>query len=720
VPNPAWSTIHGLIDRISSNPADLYGPQYLPSSHGTPMVASGFAHLYDIFVDMTARSPHLVDRMWLVACVLLERSVRHTPKELPGYASLLEDKCQAVVRFAEALPWQQATFHLQHPKVLFFGAQLPASLVGYDWAVGRAHTQLVSLVIQRLPWDSFSCPPEASVSFLQWFLDWNILDPDAIPARLRAIIKPDAALLQSLMDPLHPSSLAQPSGAAAAAASDNLDWSKIDPLDLATSFNQSILLRTLKDGRAAGDPSASLLENAFLLRDISLASGNEMVIVACVRETRGMMSACLHNPHTMGQSNNNNNNNNNNNDNNNTVPKQARSSSKPGGGGAKDKNKQPRAVTWHLSSREQISLLTTVILPLARYNVSVRVAGQLMLSVLDILNASAPLPQLLKDPKSRLTAKLERHPNSDPDFNLKVHGLILQSIQVASSPLCLEILNTASLIVESKPHQPPYLIFEVFEAALQSYLSKEDAKFSTAVATFQLPTVAWELCVQACNERRFSLCLLVMLEKQRRNIHQYDASHWQSYALALVETVTHHSPPKITEYHLFPLWFFVLNVLSDARCKPDSGDGVFGSRSCQLFFSHLKAFGGSSKRDKFVSFFANTPPAPITVPDPSVRMRLGARAVMLFSRRIMAHHGVKGINLPAEFDWVMSEKTALLAHNIPYVKAFFDEAETFLSPLCDLLSFQLAITSTLAPEAQHYIRPIIEQLCSTHPSSPIS
>ena len=390
-----------------------------------------------------------------------------------------------------------------------------------------------------------------------------------------------------------------------------------------------------------------------------------------------------------------------------TMPPIVRKASQKGG------SKKIQA-TWHMSSREQISLLTTVILPLARYSVSVRVAGQLMLSILDILNSKYPLPELIKDPKAKLSPKSEIHPKSDPDFNLKVHGLILQSIQVAAPALCLEILNTASLIMETRADQPPVLMFEVFEAALQSYLSKDDAKLNTAVASFQLPTCPWELCVQACNERRFSLCLLLMLEKQRRSINQYDAARWLPYALALVETVAYHCPPKITEYNLFPLWFFALTVLNDPRCKPPSTSdvGPFGSRSIQLFFLHLKAFGGSTNMDKFVSFFAKTGPPPIVISDPSIRMRLAARAVMLFAKRIMSHHGVKGINLTAELDWIMAEKPTLVAQHVSFAKTFFDEAETFLSPLCDLASFEQSLIATLAPEAQHYLLRIID-----HPSA---
>jgi hypothetical protein len=414
-----------------------------------------------------------------------------------------------------------------------------------------------------------------------------------------------------------------------------------------------------------------------LLRDIAWASRNEVVVVSCLREIRSILAVSLHNPHSM----------------------------KPKRGPKKPSAAKKVVPTWHLSSREQISLLTSVILPLARFNVSDRVAGQLMLSILDILNSKYPEPELIKDPQSKLTAKLEPHPKFDPEFTSKVHGLILQSIQVASGPLCLEILNTAALIMETSADKVPHLLFEVFEAALHSFLTKPDVRISHAIAALQLPVIPFELCVQACNERRFTLCLLLMLEKQLRSIEQHEASRWLPYSHAIIETIAHHVPPKISEYHLFPLWFLALRIFNDSRFRPTSGpDGaVLFSQTIAIFTSHLKVFGGTTNMDKFKSLFANSGPPPISVPEPSIRLHLAARATLLFSHRILQSHGLKDLNLVDELEWIMSERPALLAQHVPFAKGFFDEAETFLSPVCDLASFQEALIRTLAPEASHYL-----------------
>lgn len=158
-------------------------------------------------------------------------------------------------------------------------------------------------------------------------------------------------------------------------------------------------------------------------------------------------------------------------------------------------------------------------------------------------------------------------------LNDRIYGLISRFCLSADADLCLAILSQAY-----KGFGPGRLavLMQVYDETLHAFFScsgdapdsANDRPLQQALRAIEPPDAPWNDIVDACVSCHAALSLRVLLEQQRNYIANLEQNEWLAFMLSAVNCVTRFTPQTHHEFDLFPLWFFLLEMVSDHRWPP--------------------------------------------------------------------------------------------------------------------------------------------------------
>jgi len=284
------------------------------------------------------------------------------------------------------------------------------------------------------------------------------------------------------------------------------------------------------------------------------------------------------------------------------------------------------------------------------------------------------------------------------DLNNKLYGLVGMFISSASPHLCLQILANAHKALGERT----LVIVSLLEDTLHSYFTQtQDHQIALIKATnsLDLTKISWGDRVFACTETNAALTLRVLLEQQKGSISNLGEENFAKSADILFDSVIGFVPNKHREFDLFVLWFFALELISDQRWTHDPSN-----KKVQLFQTQLRLFHENAG----VFEKSTLQKVNVFVPkDPSIIMKLGSQACLLYLEKIFARKSEVGKST-AEHLQKLLEALMSLRQQDAYQRydPFFVEMESILSPLWDLPQFEAALIKTLAPIAPYLLNVI--------------
>eukprot|EP01119_Soliformovum_irregulare_P003202 TRINITY_DN1353_c1_g1_i1.p1 TRINITY_DN1353_c1_g1~~TRINITY_DN1353_c1_g1_i1.p1 ORF type:complete len:913 (+),score=310.90 TRINITY_DN1353_c1_g1_i1:585-3323(+) len=355
---------------------------------------------------------------------------------------------------------------------------------------------------------------------------------------------------------------------------------------------------------------------------------------------------------------------------------------------------------WHLPYVDHVTLLTAILIPMLRSHGNENISSHLLVAILSCLNHSQTWPSsyLLSSPRNAAFFNAtfipgekisEQEAKKFREFSQKIKGIIQQFAASTSPAIALETLNVASQAI-SMPEE----LVEIFEETLHSYFSHSDSGHASAQAAASLQLeIQLEKMVQICTDSHASLTLRVILEHDVRNVSKLSGSHISF----ILNAVSKFLPNKQHyEMDLLALWIFVLDMLASDKWTFDKNS----EEGLALFERTLEGYIPPKARlptnaNKIKSFLGAIDPKGNKTPE----IMLAAAACHLFLERILIQkRGSKGEE--------GSQRLLTLSDLLQQLRGesqfenygpFFDEAQDFLSPLCDLPSFKATIVKTLAP-----------------------
>lgn len=582
-----------------------------------------FYAVVELLVDVVlCTSTGLVNRIWDLYNELLAPYISSNARSVD---------VQRVQTLLARLPWRDADFHLTNPEVVVefsSASELHASVVrllfcSLDWhAYALRHIHAVppsssgsSAAVDLLGDFGYGATvPAAPVAvaessepfksyagkhvlhFLKLFIELHVASPGAAPAALSSRVFSVSKQPESWYEPRN----------------HIFDWRLVPREEFAQVFDGSVLFRALlKAGpHLTVDPSPQLMECAMLLRDIARMHATSEGIISCLSETRSIMFRVLSALDSDGHN------------------------------------------FWFLPPQEHVDLVNNVLIPLCQqfHGIQIRVVddeigddpnpkrvrmyskvkydplalllscvrarpgvvsswdwGEPYLADIRFYNSHtvprSVRPQIGRGAAavgpSEVVIKKPRESQADmlkqlETLNDRIYGLISRFCLSADADLCLAILSQAYR--GFGPGRLPVLM-QVYDETLHAFFSAsgdapddaEERPMQEALRAIEPPNAPWAEIVDACIACHGALALRVLLEQQRHYLVNIQQPEWLAFMLTAVSCVTRFIPQQHHEFDLFPLWFFLLEIVTDPRW-PIPGAAPQADLRIEEILSYLNGF----------------------------------------------------------------------------------------------------------------------------------
>eukprot|EP01122_Echinamoeba_exundans_P011282 TRINITY_DN4432_c0_g2_i1.p1 TRINITY_DN4432_c0_g2~~TRINITY_DN4432_c0_g2_i1.p1 ORF type:complete len:2537 (+),score=455.07 TRINITY_DN4432_c0_g2_i1:648-7613(+) len=732
----AWAEIESF---ITQSLAPLRGE----SSH---VSATAFYALVELVVDVVVcTSPALVNRIWDLYSEIMSPYILKCARDID---------MQRVGTLLGRLPWHDATFHL-----------VDSSVVVALASANDIHAPVVRLLFCNLNWDAYAFGTNSTSAVAvapEVDLLGDFINPQPIVAAAPAVVERPKTYagkhvlhFLKLFIEMHvasPGSAPPSISSRVMSVSKNpdswfhaenhiFDWRLVPKDDFSLVFDGSVLFRALlKAGPSLKtDPTPQLIECAMLLRDIARMHASSEALISCMKECRSVMFRVLSSLSADGQ-------------------------------------------FWFLPPQEHVDLVNNVMIPLCQQfhgiqlsvfstdDDSVRVKkiyskvkyepiaimlscvrarpgviaswdwGEPYLADIRFFNShSVPRsirPQLMargssNPPQAPPTEVVRKKPlESEAEMmkqletlNDRIYGLISRFCLSADVDLCLAILSQAY-----RGFGPGRLavLMQVFDETLHAFFSSsgdapDDAAerpMQQALRAIEPPDSPWNEIVDACISCHGSLALRVLLEQQRNYLANMQQNEWLAFMLTAVSCVTRFVPQTHHEFDLFPLWFFLIEMISDHRW-PIPGTNPTADLRVEEILSYLNGFGqeatgfswlmggaASGIYKKFDHIYVPSKVEP--------HMQLAAQACIVFVKRSLlardkAHgesSGSSAIQIQKQMDASQTLDKLLSLELRPEYKRYaqlFMDMKNLMAPTFDLVSFEASVCNTLAPIAPYLV-----------------
>ena len=656
--------------------------------------------------DLVHQYPLLIDKIWYFYIQYLSKHFKKVPNDANdnnqnlGFTS---EQRTALVNMISGLPWKHATFHIVDKSTT---RELSKQML--------MNRDLVYRIFDRLNWNSFinllNDPSSWVVPETNAFNKSEWSDTALYYLRLLFVVhifKPHAP--QGFFSSSYTSSSSSVSGASAPTSSTSvtnlttidtmIDWSKIETGCFETIFDGTALIEPLKVRSFVlnqhSDPTLSLLENAYMLRDVTLQINHPRAAVACVREVKSLCYFTLKQPLAP----------------NSTVE-----------------------LGYFIPFDDHLKLLTTIVIPIShQYAQHTAVASQFIMFILSSLEDEwskpvkipvqipwitpgpnvqvPPLPQRLEDTTNQSLAAKIFSTSTKKDlkpFLTKLNGIVTQFCASSSPEVAVEVLNISSSIIKEQS-----TLWMIYEVTLHSYFTQSTRTnpLSEATAAIAKPLNlsfgdTFELCIQL----HTPLTFFVFIEQFKKSFDDLN-NNWNRFLEFTVDYIIRFEPRGNREFEALLLWFVVLDLINDNRTRVNSEQiKTVVEKVLKYWQGFWKGEGKTGRVEKLEKVVTGVmsewwSKTRIYVARNSTgRMQLGARSCALQLGKIWRKKGGNSevfVGIGGGMEDLLKEKEKWTGEEF---KEFFEGLEELESALMGVDDFKRTVLMRLVPIAPYLIR----------------